>query len=97
MAAITLDTYEAVKALRGAGVPEGQATAIVSLVKQGSGIARNLVTRKDLEKKLKSLEERMVKRMDARTVILEQRMTIRLGLMMFAAAGLSTGFAKLLA
>ena len=93
MAAIMLDTYEAVKALQDAGVQEGQAKAFVSLVKQGSGAAQDLVTNKDLEEKLKSLEERM----DARLTILEQRMTIRLGLIMFAAAGLSAGIAELLA
>lgn len=92
MTAITLDTYEAVKALQDAGVQEGQAKAFVSLVKQGSGIAQDLVTNKDLEEKLKGLEERM----DARLTILGQRMTIRLGLMMFAAAGLSVGIAELL-
>ena len=93
MTAITLDTYEAVKALQDAGVQEGQAKAMVSLVKQGSGIAQDLVTSKELEEKLKRLEERM----NARFTILEQRMTIRLGPMMFAAAGLSVGIAELLA
>lgn len=92
MTAITLDTYEAVKALQDAGVQESQAKAFVSLVKEGSGVAQDLVTNKDLEEKLKSLEERM----NAKFTILEQRMTIRLGLMMFAAAGLSVGIAELL-
>ena len=97
MTAITLDTYEAVKALQDAGFPEGQAKALVSLVKQGSGIARDLVRNKVLEEKLESWEKRMAERMDARLTILEQRMTIRLGLMMFAAGGLSVGIAELLA
>lgn len=92
MTAIALDTYEAVKALQDAGVREDQAKVIVSLVKQGSGYAQDLVTKQDLEEGLQNLEQRMI----ARMTILEQRMTIRLGLMMFAVAGLSIGIAKLL-
>ena len=93
MTAIALDTYEAVKTLRDAGFQEGQAKVIVALVKQGSGIVQDLVTNKELEEKLKILEERA----EARMTVLEQRLTIRLGLVMFAAAGLSAGIAKLLA
>ena len=92
MTAIALDTYEAVKALQDAGVREDQAKAIVSLVKQGSGYAQDLVTKRDLEEGLQNLEQRMT----AKMTILDQRMTIRLGLMMFAVAGLSIGIAKLL-
>lgn len=92
MAAIALDTYEAVKALQDAGVREDQAKVIVSLVRQGSGFAQDLATKKDLGEGLQDLEQRMI----ARMTILEQRMTIRLGLMMFAVAGLSIGIAKLL-
>ena len=97
MTAIALDTYEAVKTLRVAGFQEDQAQAIVALVKQGSDITQDLVTNKELERKLRNLEERMVARIDTRMTILEQRMTIRLGLVMFAAAGLSVGIARLVA
>ena len=97
MTAIALDTYEAVKTLRDAGCQEDQAEAIVALVKQGSGIVQDLVTNKELEEKLQILEERMAARIDTRMTILEQRLTIRLGLVMFAATGLSVGIAKLLA
>lgn len=97
MTAIALDTYEAVKTLQAAGFQEDQAQAIVALVKQGSDIAQDLVTNKELEGKLRSLEERMVARIDTRMTILEQRLTIRLGLMMFVAVGLSVGIARLLA
>ena len=48
----------------------------------------NCATKADL----KDLEDRMT----ARMTILEQRMTIRLGLMLVAVAGLSLGIAKLL-
>ena len=92
MTAMALDTYEAVRALRDAGMREDQARAIVSLVKQGSGYAQDLVTKRDLEEGLQNLEQRMT----AKMTILDQRMTIRLGLMMFAVAGLSIGIAKLL-
>lgn len=96
MTAIALDTYEAVKALQDAGVREDQAKVIVSLVKQGSEYAQDLVTKQDLEEGLQNLEQRMIARMTSQMTILEQRMTIRLGLMMFAVAGLSIGIAKLL-
>ena len=47
----------------------------------------NCATKADL----KDLEDRMI----ARMTILEQRMTIRLGLMIFAAVGLATAVARL--
>ena len=65
-------------------------------MKQGSGYAQDLVTKRDLEEGLQNLEQRMIARMTSQMTILEQRMTIRLGLMMFAVAGLSIGIAKLL-
>ena len=96
MTAMALDTYEAVRALRDAGMREDQAKAIVSLVKQGSGFAQDLATKQDLKEGLRNLERRMLDPMTGQLAILERRMTIRLGLMMFAVAGLSIGIAKLL-
>ena len=96
MTAMALDTYEAVRALRDAGMREDQAKAIVSLVMQGSGSTQSLATKQDLKEGLRNLEQRMLARTTGQMTILEQRMTIRLGLMMFAVAGLSIGAAKLL-
>ena len=66
MTAMALDTYEAVRALRDAGMREDQARAIVSLVKQGSGFAQDLATKQDLKEGLRNLEQRMVARAPAR-------------------------------
>lgn len=96
MTAMALDTYEAVGALRDAGMREDQARAIVSLVRRGSGFAEDLATKQDLKEGLQNLERRMLDPMTGQLAILERRMTIRLGLMMFAVAGLSIGVAKLL-
>ena len=96
MTAMALDTYEAVRALRDAGMREDQARAIVSLLRQGSGCAQDLATKQDLKEGLQNLERRMLDPMTGQLAILERRMTIRLGLMMLAVAGLSIGIVKLL-
>lgn len=46
MAALTLDTYKAVKALRAAGADEALAEAVVTTV--GDAMGENVVTRADL-------------------------------------------------
>ena len=56
--AMTFDALSAAKALKGAGVPEASAEAIVSVVGQTSR-SEHLVTRNDLKNDLEKLESRL--------------------------------------
>lgn len=85
MTAVTFDTYAAIKVLRDSGLEEAHAEAIVAVIRMGKAHRENLVTEAVLHTTLQAAMKD-----------LEQRLTIRLGLMMFAVAGLSLGIAKLL-
>ena len=74
MSANVLNTYQAVKTLREAGVGESQAEAMVNIM--NDGIGDNLATRNDLRVLKQELTQ------DLR--LLEQRLTIRLGGLMIA-------------
>ena len=81
MAILTFDTHAAIKVMRDSGLEEAHAESIVAVIQMGKAHRGNLVTEAVLQAAMKDLE---------------QRLTIRLGLMMFAVAGLSLGLAKLL-
>ena len=88
MTTMTFDTHATIKSLQDSGADEPLAEAIVSAIQTGVRHQEDFVTKADL----KDSEERMI----ARMTILEQRMTIRMGAMVFAAAGLAVAAAKLL-
>ena len=77
-----LNTYQAVKTLKQAGVDERQAEAIVNIM--NDGIGENLATKGDL----KSLGQEMK--------LMEQRLTIRLGGLMIAMSSLVIAVVKVL-
>ena len=85
MTAVTFDTYAAIKVLRDSGLEEAHAESIVAAIQMGEAHRENLVTEAVLHTTLQAAMKD-----------LEQRLTIRLGLMMFAVAGLSIGIARLL-
>lgn len=86
MATIGFDTHEAVKALTEAGFSETQAESVVSTVRNALG--GDLATKSDLQGVKTELESEIKS--------LELRMTLRLGGMMLAVAGLAIAFMKLL-
>ncbi len=73
-----LDTYRAFEALTGAGFTASQARALIDMGREGYGA---LATKADIED--------MATKADLRD--LEQRMTIKVGAMLFALAGLLIG------
>ena len=81
-----------VEVLQGVGFQENQAQAVASLIRRSRGLDQSFITREDLVGSIDSFEQRMI----ARFALFEQRMTIRLGLMLFAAAGLALAAAKFL-
>lgn len=68
-----------------AGFRKGQAKAVASLIRSSRELDRSLVPGEAFEAALKNLEERVI-----------ARMTIRAGLMLFAAAGLALAAVKFL-
>ncbi len=86
MSANVLNTYQAVKTLREAGVGESQAEAMVNIM--NDGIGDNLATRDDLRVLKQELTQ------DLR--LLEQRLTIRLGGLMIAVSSLVVAAVKVL-
>ena len=86
MAATTFDTHAAIKAIKDAGAAEPLAEAIVSAIQTGTAHLNDLATKADLEN--------LAAKVDLEGF--ERRMTIRLGLMMLAAAGLAFIAAKFL-
>lgn len=71
--------------LRSAGFRKNQAKAVAFLIRSSRGLDRSLVSEETFEAALKNLEERVI-----------ARMTIRAGLMLFAAAGLALAAVKFL-
>ena len=85
MTAATFDTHATVKVRRDAGIGELLAESIVSVPQMSKRYGKHLVTKAHMNTALENFEERVI-----------TRMTIRMGLMVFAVAGLSLGAAKLL-
>ena len=81
MTAVTFDTYAAIKVMKDSGLEEAHAEAIVAVIRMSGAHRDNLVTEAVLRAAVEDLE---------------QRLTMRLGLMMSAVAELSLGIAKLL-
>ncbi len=75
MTAITFDTLKFVHRLRESGIPETQAEAIAEAFKDASGGAE-LATKADIT------------RLETAVLLLEQRMTIKLGGLIVVATGL---------
>ena len=82
MSANVLNTHQAVKTLREAGVGESQAEAIVNIMNEDIG--ENLATRSDLKLLRQDLK------------LMEQRLTIRLGGLMIAMSSLVIAAVKML-
>lgn len=82
MSAYLLNTYQAVKTLKEAGVGESQAEAIVNIM--NDDIGENLATRDDLGLLRQELK------------LMEQRLTIRLGGLMIAMSSLVIAAVKVL-
>ena len=81
MSAITFDTLKFANRLKAAGVPDKQAEAEAeALAEVFESNLRELVTTPTLQQELR---------------LLEQRMTIKLGLMIVAAVGAATALARL--
>lgn len=80
MTTLTFDTHAAIKVMKDSGLEEAHAESIVAAMQMGEAHRENLVTEAVLQAALKDLE---------------QRLTIRMGLMMFAAAGLAVAIARL--
>ena len=93
MSAYLLNTYQAVKTLKEAGVGESQAEAIVNIM--NDGIGKNLATRDDLRllnKDLRGVEQELKQELK----LMEQRLTIRLGGLMIAMGSLVIAAVKVL-
>jgi hypothetical protein len=82
MSAYLLNTYQAVKTLKEAGLGESQAEAIVNIM--NDDIGKNLATRDDLGLLRQELK------------LTEQRLTIRLGGLMIAMSSLVIAAVKVL-
>ena len=82
MSAYLLNTYQAVKTLKEAGLGESQAEAIVNIM--NDDIGKNLATRDDLGLLRQELK------------LTEQRLTIRLGGLMIAMSSLIIAAVKVL-
>ena len=87
MASKTFDTLLVANALKGAGFDDAQAEALVAAMGEAIG-GGNLATKDDLA----ALEQRMMTQMKD----LELRLTIRLGGIVLAAAGIVVALIKLL-
>jgi hypothetical protein len=100
MASITFDTLKYVNTLKNSGYTqeqaEGQAMAQAALLSEVLEFSRQDVATKGDIAAVKSDIALLRQDMDARFILLEQRMTIKLGTMLAAAVGLSMALAKLL-
>ncbi len=77
MHATTFDTFKFIRRLKETGIPENQAEAISDAIKDAhASQLEDLATKRDIDDLRRDIKE------------LEYRMTIRLGLMMMAMAGM---------
>lgn len=87
MTTLTFDTHAAIKVMKDSGLEEAHAESIVSAIQMSERHGEDLVTKAYMKAymntALENLEERVI-----------ARMTIRLGLMLFAVAGLAVAAAK---
>ena len=83
MPTLTFDTHAAIKVMKDSGLEEAHAESIVSAIQMSERHGEDLVTKAYMNTALENLEERVI-----------ARMTIRLGLMLFAVAGLAVAAAK---
>ena len=90
MATAGFDTHKAVKALTDVGFSEPQAETMVSTVRDALG--GDLATKSDFQGAKTELETKI----ESENKSLELRMTLRLGGMMLAVAGLAIAIMKLL-
>ena len=103
MTALTFDTYAAVKQMKDSGLAEAHAESIVAAIQAGMGHLADLATKEDLKnfatkEDLKSIEtELRATKAELKADIehLQQRMTIRLGVMLSAVAALAIAAARL--
>ena len=84
MTTLTFDTHAAIKVMKDSGLEEAHAESIVASIQMGEAHRENLVT-----------EAVLYATLQAALKDSEQRMTIRLGLMIFAAATLAVAGARL--
>ena len=102
MTALTFDTYAAVKQMKDSGLAEAHAESIVAAIQAGMGHLADLATKEDLKnfatkEDLRSIETELRStkaELKADIEHLQQRMTIRLGVMLFAVAGLALAVAR---
>ena len=83
MTALTFDTYAAVKEMKSSGLAEAHAESIVAAIQAGMGHLADLATKEDLKDLPTSAD------LKADLERLELHMTVRLGVMIFAVAGLA--------
>jgi len=95
MNAITFDTLKYANTLKKAGFPPEQAEAQAGALSEVLEVnLKELATKGDIAT-VKGDLSAMEQRIDARLMLLEQRMTIKLGMMIFGAVGAALALAKL--
>ena len=92
MATFVFDTHQAIQNLKEAGVAETQAEAMVALV--GSAFGENVATKADVQR-VEQIVERVEQKLEyeVRSIrsdmqAMEQRITLKLGGLLFAGLGL---------
>ena len=85
MATIVFDTHRAIQNLKAAGVADAQAEAMVALVSGAFG--ENVATKADVERLEQKLEYE-VRSLRSDMQAMEQRITLKLGGLLFAGLGL---------
>ena len=88
--AVAFDTHKFIKELKDSGVPEAQAEALQHAFSEAIGA--NLATRDDIKDDIKRLKHGIEQKMQ----IMEQRITIRLGSIMFIGIGALAAVIKFL-
>lgn len=100
MTAITFDTLKFSKRLQDAGVPARQAEAEAEALSEVLEVnLKELATKEDMlaaQKDIRQEMELLRRDMDARFIQLEQRLIIRLGMLIAASIGIVAALVKLL-
>ena len=84
MTSFRTDSLATMKFLNAAGISKKQAEAISQAIHD---VNKGVVTREYLDSRLNDFEFRFEQKIDQKLVILEQRMTIKMGLMLAATIG----------